>query len=182
MLLVEVADFLLQTIAVILGVTLLARAYMGYLGLPARNPLAQFAIALTDWLVRPLRRLVRSAGRLDVATLLAAALVAMIFVALRFLLIGIGMGSWPLTGLLLVALIELLRWALYLVLWLTLLQVVLSWVNPHAPIAPAVSMLARPFLAPFQRALPQVGGIDLSPLVVILIVNVMLIVLARSGL
>lgn len=181
MLLVEIAVFLLQTVAVILGVTLLARAYMGYLGLPARNPLAQFAIALTDWLVRPLRRLARASSRIDVATLLAAAVVAVTYVGLRFLLIGIGMGSWPLTGVLLMALIELLRWALYLVLWLTLLHVVLSWVNPHAPIAPAVSMLARPFLAPFQRALPTVGGIDLSPLVVILIVNVMLIVLARSG-
>jgi YggT family protein len=63
-----------------------------------------------------------------------------------------------------------------------LLHVVLSWVNPHAPIAPAVSMLVRPFLAPFQRALPLVGGLDLSPIAVILIVNVMLIVLGRSGL
>lgn len=182
MLLVEIADFLLRTVAVILGVTLLGRAYMGYLGLPARNPLAQFSIALTDWLVRPLRRAVRGAGRLDVAALLAAALVAVAYIGMRFLLGGIGLASWPWTGLLLMALIELLRWALYLVLWLTLLHVVLSWVNPHAPIAPAVSMLARPFLAPFQRALPLVGGIDLSPLVVILIVNVMLIVLARSGL
>ncbi len=182
MLLVEIADFLLQTVAVILGVTLLSRAYMNYLGLPARNPLAQFAIALTDWLVRPLRRVVPAVGRLDTSTLLAAALLAMVFVALRFLMIGFGMGSWPWSGLLLMAAIELLRWALYLVLWLTLLHVVLSWVNPHAPISPAVSMLARPFLAPFQRALPLVGGIDLSPLVVILIVNVMLIVLGRSGL
>jgi YggT family protein len=182
MLLVEIAGFLLKTVAVILGVTLLARAYMSYLGLPARNPLAQFAVALTDWLVRPLRRLVRVIGRVDTATLAAAFLVAAIYSGLRFLLRDLGVSTWPWSGLLLMALIEMLQWALYLVLWLTLLHVVLSWVNPHAPIAPAVSMLARPFLAPFQRALPLVGGIDLSPLVVILIVNVMLIVLARSGL
>jgi YggT family protein len=182
MLLTDIADFLLQTIAVILGVTLLARAYMGYLGMPARNPLAQFAIALTDWLVRPLRRLLPAPGRFDSATLLAALVVALVFVALRFLLGGVGVDSWPWSGLFIVALIQLLRWALYLVLWLTLLHVVLSWVNPHAPIAPAVSMLARPFLAPFQRALPLVGGFDLSPIVVILIVNVMLIVLGRGGL
>lgn len=181
MLLVDIAEFLLQTIAVILGVTLLARAYMSYLGMPARNPLAQFAIALTDWIVRPLRRLVPSGGRFDSATLLAALLVAMLYVALRFLLVGVGMSSWPWTALLLMALVQVLRWALYLVLWLTLLQVVLSWVNPHAPIAPAVSMLVRPFLAPFQRALPLVGGLDLSPIAVIVIVNVMLIVLGRSG-
>jgi YggT family protein len=182
MILVDIADFLLQTAAVILGVTLLARIYMNYLGMPARNPLAQFAIALTDWLVRPLRRMLPAVGRLDVATLLAAILVAMVFVGLRFLLVGLGLSSWPVTGLLLMSLLELLRWALYLVLWLTLLHVVLSWVNPHAPIAPAVSILVRPFLAPFQRALPLVGGFDLSPIVVILIVNVMLIVLGRSGL
>lgn len=182
MLLAEIADFLLQTIAVILGVTLLGRAYMGYLGIPGRNPLAQFAVALTDWLVRPLRRLVPTTGRLDWISLLAALLVAIVYLGLRFLLLGIGVDSWPWTGILLMALIQLLRWALYLVLWLTLLHVVLSWVNPHAPIAPAVAMLARPFLAPFQRALPLVGGIDLSPIVVILIVNVMLIVLGRSGL
>jgi YggT family protein len=182
MILVDIADFLLQTVAVVLGVTLLARAYMNYLGMPARNPLAQVAIALTDWLVRPLRKLLPATGRFDAATVLAALLVAMIFVGLRFLLVGLGLNSWPVTGLLLMALIELLRWALYLVLWLTLLQVVLSWINPHAPIAPAVSILARPFLAPFQRALPQVRGFDLSPIVVILIVNVMLIVLGRSGL
>lgn len=183
MLLVDIAEFLLQTVAVILGVTLLARAYMSYLGMPARNPLAQFAIALTDWIVRPLRRVVSTGGRFDAATLLAALLVAVLYVALRFLLIGvgIGMGNWPWTALLLMALVQLLRWALYLVLWLTLLQVVLSWVNPHAPIAPAVSMLVRPFLAPFQRALPLVGGLDLSPIAVILIINVMLIVLGRSG-
>jgi YggT family protein len=182
MVLVEIADFLLQTVAVLLGVTLLARAYMNYLGIPGRNPLAQFTIALTDWLVRPLRRLVPAVGRFDMATLLAALLVATIFLGLRFLLVGVGMNSWPWTGLLLMALIQLLRWALYLVLWLTLLHAVLSWVNPHAPIAPAVSMLVRPFLAPFQRALPLVGGLDLSPIVVILVVNVMLIVLGRSGL
>jgi YggT family protein len=182
MILVDIADFLLQTVAVILGVTLLSRAYMNYLGMPARNPLAQFAIALTDWLVRPLRRLVPAAGRIDLATLLGALLVALVFVGLRFLLLGVGAASWPWSGLLLMAFIQLLRWALYLVLWLTLVHVVLSWVNPHAPIAPAVSMLARPFLAPFQRALPAVGGFDLSPIAVIVIVNVMLIVLGRSGL
>lgn len=182
MLLVDIAEFLLQTVAVILGVTLLARAYMSYLGMPARNPLAQFAIALTDWLVRPLRRLVPAAGRFDSATLLAALLAAVVFVGLQFLLVGVGMNSWPWSGLLLMALIQLLRWALYLVLWLTLLHVVLSWINPHAPIAPAVSMLVRPFLAPFQRALPLIGGIDLSPIVLILIINVMLIVLGRGGL
>ncbi len=181
MLLVEISLFLLETGAAILGVTLLMRAYMNWLGMPARNPLAQFAIALTDWLVRPLRRVVPPAGRVDTATLIAALVVSLVMMAAKFLLIGVELTAWPWLGLLLAALAHLLRWALYMVLWLTIIHAVLSWVNPHAPVAPAVAVLVRPFLLPFQRALPLIGGFDLSPIAVILIVNVMLIVLARSG-
>jgi YggT family protein len=57
--------------------------------------------------------------------------------------------------------------------------VVLSWVNPYAPVAPAIAMLVRPFLAPFQRVIPPIGGIDLSPLVLIVVVNILLLVLGR---
>jgi len=65
------------------------------------------------------------------------------------------------------------------VFFLTLVHVVFSWVNPYAPVAPAVAMLVRPFLAPFQRILPQIGGFDLSPLVLLVVVNILLLVLSR---
>jgi YggT family protein len=179
MLLVQIANLLLETVGALLGVTLLLRAYMNWVGMPSRNPLAQFAIALTDWMVRPLRRVVRAAGRWDSASLFGAYLVAVVIQALTFLLIGAGPSSWPWPSLLLVALINVLRWSLYMVFFLTLVHVVLSWVNPYAPVAPAVSMLVRPFLAPFQRIIPLVGGIDLSPAVLLIVVNVLLLVLNR---
>jgi YggT family protein len=66
-------------------------------------------------------------------------------------------------------------------MWLTIIHVVLSWVNPYAPVAPAISLLVRPFLAPFQRILPLVGGVDLSPVLLIVVVNMLLLVFARAG-
>jgi YggT family protein len=146
-----------------------------------RNPLAQFAIALTDWLVRPLRRVVPASGRIDLATLVAALVVALVVQLVLYLLRASGSAPaiiW--VTLLLGALLMLASWSLYLVMLLVLIHVVLSWVNPDAPIAPAIAMLVRPFLAPFQRILPPIGGFDLSPLLLILIVQVMLIVLNRA--
>jgi YggT family protein len=179
MLLVEIARLLLETAGALLGVALLLRAYMNWVGMPSRNPLAQFAIALTDWMVRPLRRLLPAAGRWDSASLVAAYLVAVLLMAFTFLLIGAGPSNWPWPALLLAALVQVLRWALYMVFFLTLMHVVLSWVNPYAPVAPAVAMLVRPFLAPFQRIVPTIGGIDLSPLLLIVLVNVLLLILSR---
>jgi len=179
MLFIEIARLLLETVGALLGVTLLLRAYMNWVGMPSRNPLAQFAIALTDWLVRPLRRVIPPAGRWDTASLVGAYLVAVLMMALTFLLIGASVNSWPLASLLLTALVQVLRWCLYMVFFLTLVHVVFSWVNPYAPVAPAVAMLVRPFLAPFQRILPQIGGFDLSPLVLLVVVNILLLVLSR---
>jgi YggT family protein len=181
MLFVEIARMLIETVAALLGVTLLLRAYMTWLGMPARNPLAQFVLALTDWMVAPLRRVVPAVGRIDSASLVGAYLVAVLQLVLIFVLIGAGVADWPWVKVLLVSLAQLLRWGLYLVMWLTIIHVVLSWVNPFAPVAPAMAMLVRPFLAPFQRVMPLIGGVDLSPVLLILVVNVFLLVFARAG-
>jgi YggT family protein len=74
---------------------------------------------------------------------------------------------------------QLLNWALSLVIWVTLIYVIISWVNPLAPVAPALSMLLRPLLSPIQRILPALGGIDLSPMVLLIIVYVLQMIVAR---
>lgn len=179
----EITHFLLSTLAAILGTVLLLRAYMNFIGMPSRNPLAHFAIALTDWIVRPLRRIVPASGRIDTSSLLAALLIALVVQVLLYMLrIAGGPASaiiW--ITLLFGALLMIVSWALYLVMLLVIVHVVLSWVNPHAPIAPAIATLVRPFLAPFQKILPPIGGIDLSPLLLILVVQVMQIILNRTG-
>ena len=77
-------------------------------------------------------------------------------------------------GVVLLAAYWLIKWSLYLLMGLVILHAVLSWVNPHAPVAPALDQLTRPFLAPLRRVIPLVGGVDLTPLVVIVAAQVAL--------
>jgi YggT family protein len=176
----DIAHYLIDIAAAVLGVTLLLRAYMNWLGMPGRNPLVQFVFALTDWIVQPLRRALPAAGRIDTASLVAALLVAFISWMLLFAIRGAA-GMWPWGSIILLSLAQVLRWSLYLVMWLTIIHVLLSWINPYAPAAPGIAMLVRPFLAPFQRIIPSIGGIDLSPLALLVVVNVLLLVLGRIG-
>jgi YggT family protein len=172
----EILTILLETVAALFGIALLLRAYMNYVGLPARNPAAQFVLALTDWLVRPLRRVLPAAGRIDVASLLGAYIFAVIAVlVIQFVVRDAVAWDAALIG----GLIRVVRWALLSVLWLTILYALLSWINPHAPMAPAIELLVRPFLAPFRRIIPLVGGVDLSPMALGLTVYILLMVMDR---
>jgi YggT family protein len=181
MIFIDIARLLIETVAALLGVTLLLRAFMNFIGMPGRNPFAQFVLALTDWLVRPLRRVVPSAGRVDTASLLAAYIVALLMLILTLLVIGAASTGWSWAQLLLAAAVQVLRWSLYMVFFLVLLHVILSWVNPYAPVAPGIALMVRPFLAPFQKIIPLVGGVDLSPIALIVIVQILLLLVNSSG-
>lgn len=76
-----------------------------------------------------------------------------------------------------VGLIELMRMMVYLVFAVVLGSAVLSWVSPHAPLAPLLHSLATPFLRPFRRIVPTIANVDLSPLVLLLVLQIVLMVL-----
>ena len=171
-LLIETAGSLLATACVL-------RAVGAWQQLSVRNPIMQFVHAVTDWIVGPLRRILPGSRRLDTASLVAALLLA---VALAFIYSALMLSRGPAVGgVLLVALFWLCKWSIYLLIALVLLQAILSWVNPGAPLAPVVEHLTRPFLAPIRRVLPTVGGFDLSPLVLVVVAQALLMVL-ESGL
>ncbi|MGH6609257.1 MAG: YggT family protein, partial [Burkholderiaceae bacterium] len=118
----------------------------------------------------------RPRGRIDWASVLAAFVFTLLVVVLVRQLIG---ADISLDLALLAALRQLIIWALNVVIWVTIIYAIVSWVNPHAPFAPALGILLRPLLAPIQRILPPVGGFDLSPLVLLLAVYVLQMVVAR---
>jgi YggT family protein len=169
---------LLETIGSLLATACLLRAYMNRIGLGARNPIGQFVVAITDWLVRPLRRLVPAGGRIDWASIAGAGVIAF---ALALFFVALFTGGFPSPGAaLLLAVFWLVKWSLWLLTALVIVQAVLSWVNPHAPIAPAISMLTQPFLGPIRRIVPLIGGVDLSPLVLILFIQFALTLLQSA--
>jgi len=153
---------------------------------PFRNPIGRFVVTLTDWGVVPLRRVVPGFRGLDLASLVMAWLVETASILLVLMILGNPFAAGgSLVPLAFVAgFIEMLRTVAYVILGATLGLVVLSWVNPHAPLAPVFNAVAQPFLRPFQRIVPPIGGIDLSPLFLLLVLQVALGLLAsvKAGL
>jgi YggT family protein len=166
---------LIETLGSLLAVACVLRAYAHRIHLNPRNPISQFVSALTDWLVGPLRRLIPPGRTMDWASVVAAVIVAMLTALLFFVVVG-GV-TVPNPGhVLFLGAIWLVRWTIWLVIGLVIVQAILSWVNPYAPLAPAIQQLTQPFLAPFRRFVPLIGGVDLSPLVLIVVLQVLLMV------
>ena len=163
-----------------LTLMLLARFYMQWQRISFRNQIGQFVVTTTDWLVRPLRRFVPGVFGLDMASLLPAWVVQVLMVAIELSLHGAvfsGNVGAVLVGLWGVGLIELMRMIVYLVIAVVLGSAVLSWFGPQAPLAPLLHSLATPFLRPFRRIVPSIANVDLSPLVLLLVLQIVLMVL-----
>lgn len=161
-------------------IMLLARFFMQWQRVSFRNQIGQFVVATTDWVVRPLRRVVPGLLGLDMASLIPAWIFQTVFVFIELSLRGVQPGG-SIGGLVLglwgLGLLELARMAIYLVFGVVLMSAILSWVSPHAPAAPVFYNLSAPFLRPFRRIIPPIANVDLSPLVLLLVLQIVLMVL-----
>ncbi len=160
---------------------LLVRFYMQWLRASFRNQLGQFVVAVTDWLVRPARRIIPSLFGLDLPTLAAALALHGGYLATAFWLKQFSFGAHAgvaVSVIVAIAIVELVRFTVYLLIGVVLIAAVLSWVNPHAPLAPLFNSLSRPFLRPFQRVIPPIANVDLSPLILLFALQILLMLLA----
>src|SRR5438128_10308522 len=149
--------FVLDTIFDLFILAVLVRFWMQAFRAPARNPIAQFTMALTASAVRPLRRIIPGAFNLDWASLLVALAAEFLLQVLLLLVIGANLNGEALPVLLFFAFVKLIRLSVYVFMGAIIVQAVLSWVNPHHPMAPFFVALTPPFLRPFQRAIPPVA-------------------------
>jgi YggT family protein len=159
--------FIAQVAFGLLTLTLLLRCYLQWVRAPYRNPLADFVNALTDFMVRPARRVLPGLWGIDLPTLVLAWLMQLlewlVVLQVRGFRFGAEIGI-ALIGIAAVAAISVMKMLVYIVLFATLLQAVLSWVNPGSPVAPLLDAMTRPFLRMFRRRIPPIGNVDLSPL------------------
>jgi YggT family protein len=159
--------FIAQVAFGLLTLTLLLRFYLQWVRAPYRNPLADFVNALTDFMVRPARRVLPGLWGIDLPTLVLAWLMQLlewlVVLQVRGFRFGAEIGI-ALIGIAAVAAISVMKMLVYIVLFATLLQAVLSWVNPGSPVAPLLDAMTRPFLRMFRRRIPPIGNVDLSPL------------------
>jgi YggT family protein len=176
----QIAYLLIQTVFGLFIYAILLRFYMQWLRAPFRNPVGQFVTALTDWIVRPARRFIPGLFGVDLPSLLIAWLAEALMLVLVYWLRGFSFAGAPgiAAGVLFtLAAMELVRASLYLLIGVILVQVVISWVNPYAPLAPVFDALSNPFYAIFRRFVPLIGNVDLSPLFVLLGAQIVLILL-----
>ena len=172
--------FLLDAVVSFFCTLFLLRFLMQAARVSFSGQLGNFVVSLTNWALKPLRRIVPGIGGLDWSSLFAA-------LVLQLLLAGllIGAAGQPLTAdaatialtIGWFALRGLLRLAIYIMIGALILQAVLSWINPYSPLAGPANQLTRPVLDPIRRVIPLISGIDLSPLVAILLLQALLMFL-----
>ena len=186
--LIRVLSFLLESFFFVLIAAALLRAWMNWTRVNMRVQPGIFVMAVTDWLVKPLRLVLPKAvaqSKIDWASLLAALLFAfaygLIWLVLFTMVLG-GMGMDAIAPVMLLSLLGLafkmlLRVALQTMMILVIGFAILSWVQPGSPAYSLLGRLTEPLLAPLRRIIPSVGGIDLSAIVLILALQIGLMVL-----
>jgi YggT family protein len=179
----QILEFLIDSISGFFVFLLLTRFHFQWLRVSFRNQIGEFVIALTNWIVMPARRVIPGAAGLDLPTLIVAWLFQTATLAVVYLLRGLDLSAnlgGALAVLFALAGVDLLRFSVYILIFALVVQAVLSWTNPHSPLGSTFDAIVRPFLRPIRRVVPPISNIDLTPLVLIVVLQVLLIPLAYA--
>ena len=164
--------FLIDVVFGLFTYALLLRFVMQVLRAPFRNPVGQAVMALTDWIVKPLRKILPGFKGIDWASLLATYLFQVLWLAAFYVVFGKGFSLLGIGAAYLLAVppLALVKTALWLLIGVVFVQAILSWVAPDGPLAGLLNALTFPFLRPVRKLVPPLGGtLDLSPLIVIVL-------------
>jgi YggT family protein len=172
--------FLTRTLFDLYLLTFLLRFIFQWIRTDFYNPFAQFILRVTNPLVIPARRIIPAAGGVDLATLIVMLVLQLAATYLLLVIAGVTPDPWELARLTALRMVSLLLWLYFVSL---LLYVILSWVSPtgQTPVSAMLYTLNAPLLRPVQRILPPIAGLDLSPLVVLIVLQAIMIALPLPG-
>lgn len=174
----HIFSLILQVAVTVVASSCLLRLYMQLqrinLSLTSGNPLAPFVFATTNWIVLPIRRIIPAIAKFDSASFIAAFLVVLGKYVLLWLIGGAATEPWLLLA---YAGFDLANLAISGLMWLVIIYAVLSWLRTNSDANYYLAQLIEPMLRPLRRLLPYVGGIDLSPIVLIVLFQIAEIVL-----
>ncbi|MFZ3204984.1 MAG: hypothetical protein A3J25_12700 [Pseudomonadales bacterium RIFCSPLOWO2_02_FULL_63_210] len=174
------AVYILQTIGSLYLLIVLLRFILQLVRADFYNPLSQFIVRATHPLLKPLRKIIPSLAGLDLASLVLAILVQLVLMALVLMLMGYGLDN-PLQ-LLIWSIIGVTALFIKVFFFALIISVILSWVaqGSHNPAAELINQICEPLLVPIRRILPSLGGLDLSPIVAFLILNLIDMLVVRN--
>ncbi len=160
-------EFLIRTLFGIYEVIILLRFLLQLARADFYNPVSQFIVKATSIPLRPLRRVIPGMAGMDLASLVLLLGVTVIELLLLSLIANHPMPS--LVGLIALALVEMLKLVIYVFLFSVFVLAILSWVSPggYNPVANLLYQITTPLMRPARRLLPPMGGLDLSPMIVI---------------
>ncbi|EOA04425.1 MULTISPECIES: YggT family protein [Herbaspirillum] len=163
----SIFTMIVNAVASILAGVMLLRFWMQVVRVRPPQSVGQFVYQLSDWLVRPLRR-VLPGGTYDWASLLGAFIIVLLSI---IAILGL-QTNFDFKLILLIALERFFEWICYGFMATLIIEAIFSWVNPYAPLAPFVRALNEPLLRPLRRIIPPLGGVDLSPLVLLILLQI----------
>ncbi len=172
--------FLLQTILGLLVLAFLVRFFLQLTRTSFQNPLAQTVISVTNFAVKPLRRILPSWRNIDLSTLMLAIITQWLLqlglLSLQdFPLLVAGNQVWfILIG---IALVSVIKLSIYIFIGAVLIQAVLSWISPYSPMSPMLNSFTSPVLKPLRQFFTAANGLDFSPLVFTIIAQLLIITL-----
>jgi len=174
------AVYILQTIGSLYLLIALLRFILQLVRADFYNPLSQFIVRATHPPLKPLRKVIPSFAGLDLASLVLAILVQLVLMALILMLMGYGLDN-PLQ-LLIWSIIGVTALFIKVFFFALIISVILSWVAPgsHNPAAELINQICEPLLVPIRRILPSMGGLDLSPIVAFLLLNLIDMLVVRN--
>lgn len=166
--------YVIQTLGSLYLLIILLRFILQLVRADFYNPLSQFTVRATQPLLKPVRRIIPGFGGVDLAALVLAILVQLALMMVVVVLLGASIGGlFP--ALLIWALLGVASLFLKVFFFALIVSVILSWVAPqtHNPAAELVNQICEPLLAPFRRILPNLGGLDLSPIFAFIVINLL---------
>jgi YggT family protein len=175
---IQITNLILQVFVSIIAGACLLRCYLQWLafnlGSGQSKSIGSYLLPLTNWIILPLRRVIPSIGRFDISSFLAAYFLVLGKIIALSLMIGIDLSiaTWLIS-----AFIDLLDLILSGLVGLVFVSVILSWIGAGSQIQYLVSLLVEPLLIPIRRVMPSTGALDLSPLALLLGLQILQIIL-----
>lgn len=175
----EIVTLIIKSLFTLYLVVVILRFLLQLVRADFYNPLSQFIVKATTPPLRPLRRIIPGFGGVDIACVVLALLVQLLATSILLLVHGFSLPS-PIL-LLIWALLGCIGMTLQIYFFGILIYIIASWIAPgsYNPALLLVQQLIEPVMAPFRRIIPPLGGLDLSPIVVFLVLNILKIVVAN---
>jgi YggT family protein len=169
----DASTFLVDTLIGLYMLVVLLRFLLQCARADFYNPISQFVVAATNPPLRLLRRFIPGFAGIDVASLVLLVGLGMIKIYLLALLVG---AAPRIGGVFTLAVADVARLTLYVYMVAVFIRVILSWVNPgaHHPAVVLLVSLTEPVMAPARRLIPAIGGLDLSPIMVLIAISLLL--------